>query len=173
MEVSVNLPAKSLFRFGEVASIAGVKPYVLRFWETEFEQITPSLGHDGEKLYEKKDLETIIQIKNLLFEHKLTIPKARQLLGQKETQPTAVDPRVLEAVVSSEVEAEVERVISEIPEVKVVTVVEAAPVSIPEVVIAAPAEAPAKVEMNQDVYLSLKETQALIQEIKKQRNWLN
>jgi DNA-binding transcriptional MerR regulator len=47
---------KNLFRFQEVTNLTGIKPYVLRFWETEFEQINPSLSHEGEKLYERDDL---------------------------------------------------------------------------------------------------------------------
>jgi DNA-binding transcriptional MerR regulator len=86
---------KNLFRFQEVTNLTGIKPYVLRFWETEFEQINPSLSHEGEKLYERDDLETIMQIKNLLFEHKLSIPKAKQLLMKKNLAEVE-SPRIIE-----------------------------------------------------------------------------
>jgi DNA-binding transcriptional MerR regulator len=79
----VNIPQKGLYRFNEVTSLTGIKPYVLRFWETEFEQIAPQISHDGQKVYEKRDVETVMEIKRLLFEHKLSIPKAKQLLSKK------------------------------------------------------------------------------------------
>ncbi len=93
MEVQ-SLPDKTLFRFEEVANLTGIRPYVLRFWETEFEQISPSTSFDGEKVYEKTDIETILEIKKLLFEHKLSIPKAKQLLTKSLIMPSS--PRVIE-----------------------------------------------------------------------------
>ncbi len=93
MQQTSLIPEKSLFRFQEVTSLTGIRPYVLRFWETEFEEISPSISHDGQKLYERNDLETILRIKKLLFEQKLSIPKAKQLLGRKAL-PSA--PRIIE-----------------------------------------------------------------------------
>ncbi|MFT6632191.1 MAG: DNA-binding transcriptional MerR regulator [Bacteriovoracaceae bacterium] len=74
---------KSCYKFNEVTSISGVKPYVLRFWESEFEQIQPSLSEAGHKIYSSKDLEFIHKIKNLLFEEKLSIPQAKSALDEE------------------------------------------------------------------------------------------
>ncbi len=77
-----NIPAKENFNFDEVATIADIKPYVLRFWESEFESIKPTVTESGAKNYSKNDIELILKIKNLLFEKKLSIPKAKLSLDE-------------------------------------------------------------------------------------------
>jgi len=72
-----TIPNKSLFKQDEVCKITGVKPYVLRFWESEFDQIKTVLNSNGKKLYEQEDVKKILIIKKLLFEDKLTIEKAK------------------------------------------------------------------------------------------------
>jgi DNA-binding transcriptional MerR regulator len=71
------IPNKSTFKFQELTSITGVKPYVIRFWETEFEEIAPVNSDSGQKLYDRKDVEAILRIKKLLFEDKLSVPEAK------------------------------------------------------------------------------------------------
>ena len=73
----LNIPNKSHFKMNEVCGLTGVKPYVLRFWETEFEAIDPILSSSGQKLYEHKDIEAIALIKKMLFDEKLNIEKAK------------------------------------------------------------------------------------------------
>jgi DNA-binding transcriptional MerR regulator len=77
MSTQIEIPNKSHFKLNEVCSLTGVKPYVLRFWETEFEQISPILSSSGQKLFEHKDIEAIAYIKKLLFDDKLTIEEAK------------------------------------------------------------------------------------------------
>lgn len=77
MTDSIVIPNKNLFKMNEVCSITGVKPYVLRFWETEFEEINPSVSSSGQKLFSQADIESIILIKKLLFEDKKTIDAAK------------------------------------------------------------------------------------------------
>lgn len=77
---------KSSYQFNEVTSLTGVKPYVLRFWESEFTQISPILTDEGTKNYSKEDIEVIKQIKGLLFDEKLSIPQAKQVLGVAEEE---------------------------------------------------------------------------------------
>lgn len=74
---SIEIPNKSLFKLNEVCVLTGVKPYVLRFWESEFEEIEPVTSSSGQKLYEHKDIEAIAIIKKLLFEDKMTIEQAK------------------------------------------------------------------------------------------------
>lgn len=90
------IPNKSNFKFQELTPITGVKPYVIRFWETEFPEISPVLGDSGHKLYARKDVETILRIKKLLFEEKLSIPEAKIQLQNEEsvTNVTRSVPRV-------------------------------------------------------------------------------
>ena len=73
---------KRYFRIGEVSRIIGVEPYVLRYWETEFSQIRPQRADSNQRTYQRKDLETILEIKRLLYEEKMTIEGARQRLKQ-------------------------------------------------------------------------------------------
>ena len=72
-----SLPEKSLFKAEEVCRLVGIKPYILRFWESEFVEISPMVSSSGKKLYERKDLRIIAVIKKLLFEEKLTIEKVK------------------------------------------------------------------------------------------------
>lgn len=71
------IPNKSSFKFQELTPITGVKPYVIRFWETEFEEISPINSDSGQKIYSRKDVEAILKIKKLLFEEKMSIAEAK------------------------------------------------------------------------------------------------
>ncbi len=81
-----QLPDKLYFKIGEVASIVGVKPYVLRYWESEFSVIRPSKTRSKHRLYRRRDVETLLQIKRLLHDERFTIEGARKRLKslQKE-----------------------------------------------------------------------------------------
>lgn len=78
-----SIPDKLYFRIGEVSRLAGVKPYVLRFWETEFPTIAPKKSGTGHRLYRRKDVETILEIKRLLYDKRFTIEGARKALDPK------------------------------------------------------------------------------------------
>jgi DNA-binding transcriptional MerR regulator len=82
MEMS-TIPNKSTFTFNEVCSLTSVKPYVLRFWESEFSQIDPVSSDGGNKLYDLTDLMAVFKVKKLLFDEKLSIPKAKQRLVEE------------------------------------------------------------------------------------------
>ncbi len=81
MSSNPQKPSKLFYRIGEVSSLTGLEPYVLRYWETEFPQIKPDKGSSGHRLYKKKDLDTILQIKNLLYTEGFTISGARKKLN--------------------------------------------------------------------------------------------
>lgn len=85
------IPNKSVFKFQELTPITGVKPYVIRFWETEFENITPVTSDVGERLYARKDVELILKIKKLLFDDKLSIQEAKLALKNAETVSTVAE----------------------------------------------------------------------------------
>ena len=76
------IPEKSIFKSSEVCDIVGVKPYILRFWESEFVEICSIVSSSGKKLYEKKDIILISMIKELLFDKKLTLEKAKQEISK-------------------------------------------------------------------------------------------
>lgn len=73
----IEIPNKSSFKINEVCALTGVKSYVLRFWESEFSEIAPLISTSGQKLYEHRDIESILLIKKLLFEDKMTIERAK------------------------------------------------------------------------------------------------
>lgn len=79
----ISIPDKLYFRIGEVARLSGLPAYVLRFWETEFPQLKPHKGGTGQRLYRKRDVELVLEIKRLLYEQKFTIPGARRILAEK------------------------------------------------------------------------------------------
>ena len=81
-----EIPDKLYFRIGEVARLAGIKPYVLRFWETEFPGLGPKKSGTGHRLYRRKDVETVLEIKRLLYDKRFTIEGARKFL---EARPKA------------------------------------------------------------------------------------
>jgi DNA-binding transcriptional MerR regulator len=78
-----EIPNKLYFRIGEVARLAGIKPYVLRFWETEFGGLGPKKSGTGHRLYRRKDVELVLEIKRLLYEKRYTIEGARKFLEAK------------------------------------------------------------------------------------------
>ena len=92
----VELPNKLYFRIGEVAKIVGVKPYVLRYWETEFAVLKPGKTPSRHRLYRRRDVETLLEIKRLLYEEGFTIAGAKKKLKELEKDspvPTIpVDP---------------------------------------------------------------------------------
>ena len=63
-----------------MARLAGIKPYVLRFWETEFPALGPQKSGTGHRLYRRKDVEMVLEIKRLLYEKRFTIEGARKFL---------------------------------------------------------------------------------------------
>lgn len=78
--VDPEIPDKLCFRIGEVAKLAGVKPHVLRFWEAEFRGLGPKKSGTGHRLYRRKDVAFVLEIKRLLYEKRFTIEGARKFL---------------------------------------------------------------------------------------------
>src|SRR5215468_9331109 len=76
----ILIPEKLYFRIGEVSKLCRLPAYVLRFWETEFPQLKPVKSSTGQRMYRRKDVETVLRIKKLLYEEGFTIAGARQQL---------------------------------------------------------------------------------------------
>lgn len=85
---SKQIPDKLFFRISEVAKIAEVEPYVLRFWESEFKLLAPEKNQGGWRVYRRKDVERILEIKRLLYEEGFTIEGARKRLNHPESEAT-------------------------------------------------------------------------------------
>ena len=80
---TLEIPNKSMFKLNEVCGLTGVKPYVLRFWESEFTEIEPVVSSSGQKMYEPKDIEAIATLKHLLFAEKMNIEQAKAELPKR------------------------------------------------------------------------------------------
>jgi DNA-binding transcriptional MerR regulator len=78
---ATQIPDKFHFKIGEVSRILGVKPYVLRFWETEF-RITPAKNPSQHRVYKRQEVETLLEIKRLLYDERFTIEGARAKLKE-------------------------------------------------------------------------------------------
>lgn len=91
VKTPVSIPDKLYFRIGDVATLCSLPAYVLRFWETEFPQLKPHKGGSGQRLYRKRDVEIVLEIKRLLYDEGFTIAGARKSLAEKRAALTAVD----------------------------------------------------------------------------------
>jgi DNA-binding transcriptional MerR regulator len=78
-----QIPDKLYFKIGEVAELTGVKPHVLRYWETEVGSIRPTKNRHQQRLYRQRDIELILRLKDLLYGQGYTIAGARKLLRRK------------------------------------------------------------------------------------------
>ena len=92
---------KLYFKIGEVSRLVGVKPYVLRYWESEFSVIKPGKTRSQHRLYRRKDVETLLRVKELLHEKRFTIEGARRQLkldtagDAGDTTPSVADQAAL------------------------------------------------------------------------------
>ncbi len=91
MSFAPTIPDKLFFRIGEVCDLVGIKPHVLRYWETEFPQLRPSKTSGGSRLYRRKDIERISTIKYLLYEKRYTIAGARKALSELQALEKSED----------------------------------------------------------------------------------
>lgn len=92
------IPNKLFFKIGEVCEITDTQPYVLRYWESEFPALAPAKNSSGQRIYRRRDIETILRIKQLLYEEGFTIAGAKKRLevemaGRVDTPiPAGVTP---------------------------------------------------------------------------------
>ena len=88
-----EIPNRLFFRIGDVAELAGLEAYVLRYWETEFPVLKPKKTSNGQRQYRRKDVEVVLEIKRLLYDEGYTIAGARKALKDKsrtrKTRPVA------------------------------------------------------------------------------------
>ena len=83
---------KPFLKIGEVAKWVGVKPHVLRYWESEFPSLKPRKNPSGQRIYAKADIEAIVEIKNLLYNQRYTISGAKKMLARHEEEAPASNP---------------------------------------------------------------------------------
>ena len=93
---------KPFLKIGEVAKWIGVKPHVLRYWESEFPSLKPRKNPSGQRIYAKADIEAIVEIKNLLYNQRYTISGAKKMLARHEEE--VLDSHSIESSFAQEVE---------------------------------------------------------------------
>ncbi|NOY64877.1 MAG: MerR family transcriptional regulator [Nitrospirae bacterium] len=86
-----NIPEKLFYKIGEVSRITEVEPYVLRYWESEFPFLKPRKSRSGQRLYVKKDIETIFEIKRLLYEERYTIEGVKKKFMEPHLKVVEID----------------------------------------------------------------------------------
>ncbi len=108
---------KLYYRIGEVSQITGVKPYVLRYWESEFRWMAPAKSRSKQRLYRKRDIEVIQLIKRLLYEERFTIAGARKKLRELGVG-RALDAPQLEMALEDDPRAQLRRIRAELQEIR-------------------------------------------------------
>ena len=106
---------EKLYKIGEVCKLADLQPYVLRYWETEFPQLSPNKSGGGQRLYTRAELDTILRIKELLYKEGFTIAGAKKKLEQEMSEPApqaAAAPQA--SAPSADVLADVKRELREL-----------------------------------------------------------
>jgi DNA-binding transcriptional MerR regulator len=81
-----EIPQRLFFKIGDVAELVGVKPYVLRYWETEFPMISPQKSDSGQRVYRRADVETVLIIKKLLYQERYSIEGARKRIKELRSE---------------------------------------------------------------------------------------
>lgn len=84
MQITLPIPEKKYFKIGEASRITGLEPHVLRFWESEFRALSPRKDSGNQRLYTRKDIDTILGIKKLLYEENYTIAGAKRKIDEKD-----------------------------------------------------------------------------------------
>lgn len=92
-----NLPDKMFYKISDVAGIAGIETHVLRYWETEFPELTPRKSQSGRRLYSRQDIELVLEIKSLLYDEGFSIAGAKKRL-QKRKKTASEQDAIIEAV---------------------------------------------------------------------------
>jgi DNA-binding transcriptional MerR regulator len=91
MATDKKIPNKLFFKIGEVCELTDTQPYVLRYWESEFPALAPAKNSSGQRIYRRRDIETVLRIKQLLYEEGFTIAGAKKKL-EAEMAGRAVTP---------------------------------------------------------------------------------
>jgi DNA-binding transcriptional MerR regulator len=101
-----QIPNKLFFKIGEVCEITDTQPYVLRYWESEFPALAPAKNSSGQRIYRRRDIETVLRIKQLLYEEGFTIAGAKKRLETEMAGRTNTPTSQAAAVVESETAAD-------------------------------------------------------------------
>jgi len=113
--MSLELPSsKRYFRIGEVSRITGVKPHILRYWESEFGIVSPEKTRSNQRIYDREDLDLIMEIKKLLYDERYTIVGAKKRIRDIKRQRKQLDIPFSE---QGDIMASIKRELEEIKEI--------------------------------------------------------
>lgn len=84
-----KIPNKLFFKIGEVCELTDTQPYVLRYWESEFPSLAPAKNSSGQRIYRRRDIETVLHIKTLLYEEGFTIAGAKKKIESEHAKAEA------------------------------------------------------------------------------------
>ena len=100
---------KLYYSIGEVSKLVGLKSYVLRYWETEFKQLTPPKNRAGNRTYRQKDIDLVLKIKDLLHVRKFTIEGARSVISSKAS--TVSNKKTMDRKIISQLKNELQQIL--------------------------------------------------------------
>ncbi len=109
-----HIPDRMYFKIGEVCKITGIKPYILRYWETEFDLLVTQKSKANQRVYERKDIENILLIKKLLWQDRYSIEGAKKRLKELKQETRAkrlVEEKSVSTVKLSQVKDELKELI--------------------------------------------------------------
>jgi DNA-binding transcriptional MerR regulator len=114
MAMSTSRQVQEFYSIGEVCALTGLKPHVLRYWESQFRFLNPAKNRSGNRVYKSREVELIMLVKQLLYTEKFTIDGARQRIDQyrRTGELRASARKAFEAELAGEARAEVEAVIA-------------------------------------------------------------
>ncbi len=91
-------PERLFYKIGEISEVAKIEPHVLRYWESEFPFLKPRKNKTGQRVYTRKDLEMVLQVKNLLYKEKYTIAGVRKKFGSNTLKKNSVSMKTIQNV---------------------------------------------------------------------------
>lgn len=112
----IHIPDRMFFRIGEVAEIVGVKPYVLRYWESEFSLLSPNKSNSQQRMYSRTDVENALLIKHLLYDLRFSIEGAKKRISEMRRQGELSEARKVKVVIEAEKLSAIEKAKAELNE---------------------------------------------------------
>ena len=116
LQTPVSIPDRMFFRIGEVADIVGVKPYVLRYWESEFPLLSPGKSNSQQRMYSRTDVENALLIKHLLYDLRFSIEGAKKRIAEMKRQGELVEARKVKVLVEAETLSSIDQAKRELKE---------------------------------------------------------
>ncbi len=111
--MTTTRPVQEFYSIGEVCALTGLKPHVLRYWESQFRFLNPAKNRSGNRVYKSREVELIMLVRHLLYTEKFTLDGARQRMDQyrRTGELRTSARRAFEAEMAAELRATIEEVV--------------------------------------------------------------